>query len=183
MKQPDHDVYSALPFYWSNQTKFRERAHWKMLNEPSRLCGWPRLGTDVTRIHHRVPGELLWLEKKIRSRRRLVPFGLDGCTLRNRASRRPRLTMHQVDPVCMSGVRGQRATGSSDKLGRQVLIKNSRATAEEFKSTANSHGDSKYIVNVPCQCLRCLWWLINFISYAREKAATRISRLINAKVN
>lgn len=151
MKRPDHDVYSVLPLYWINQTKFRERAHWrKMSNETSRLCRWPRLGNwrheNSSSSTRRAP----LTRKKDFSRRRLVPFGLDGCTLRNRASRQPRLTMHQVDPVCMSGVRGQRATGSSDKLGRQVLIKNSRATAEEFKSTANSHGDSKCIVNASC---------------------------------
>lgn len=58
--------------------------------------------------------------------------------------------MHHA--VCTPGIRGQRATRSSDKLERQVLIKNSRATAEEFESTAGRNGGRKCNVNTLCAC-------------------------------
>lgn len=106
-------------------------------NKTSQLCG--------DRASELTSGE--WLEdtsstyqssslggKKISLWERLVLFGLDGCTLQNELLRGRQCI--KSTGVCTPGIRGQRATRSSDKLGRQVLIKNSRATAEEFKSIA-----------------------------------------------
>lgn len=88
--------------------------------------------------------------------------------------------MHQVDGVyARRTFRGQRATRSSDKLGRQVFIKNSRATAEEFKSTAEVTKRRRCIINVLCQMYHVS--NISLVSSLREKAAAYVSRLINGK--
>lgn len=133
--------------------------------------GW-RLIADGERSSA-VPGELFSPWKA--HMRRLVLIVLDGCTLQTSFSMRP--AMHHA--VCTPGIRGQRATRSSDKLERQVLIKNSRATAEEFESTAGVTADVNATVNALGAFV--LWRshpFRRYFAYERE-ALTSISQLIN----